>query len=178
MYCHLKSYSCTSSGTRILPESRNLWQYPSKVQRADLTCDVIKKLAPFALSKLWILVADWSMRWSRDTFLLKLRQILSDQLTHGAYLNQRGKLCPTKNTGTPIFLTVSNKATESQQGAPPARAPKQGKTPIMVACHCYRRRPLFFKIELRPRSCRSYHIWHPCTFFCLSVCFFLYVSMQ
>ena len=29
MYCHLKSYSCTSSGTRILPESRNLWQYPS-----------------------------------------------------------------------------------------------------------------------------------------------------
>ena len=29
MYCHLKSYSCTSSGTRILPESRKLWQYPS-----------------------------------------------------------------------------------------------------------------------------------------------------
>ena len=29
MYCHLKSYSCTSSGTRILPESQNLWQYPS-----------------------------------------------------------------------------------------------------------------------------------------------------
>ena len=29
MYCHLKSYSCTSSGTRILPESRNLWHYPS-----------------------------------------------------------------------------------------------------------------------------------------------------
>ena len=28
MYCHLKSYSCTSSGARILPESRNLWQYP------------------------------------------------------------------------------------------------------------------------------------------------------
>ena len=26
MYCHLKSYSCT----RILPESRNLWQYPSR----------------------------------------------------------------------------------------------------------------------------------------------------
>ena len=29
MYCHLKSYSCTSSGTRILPESRNIWQYPT-----------------------------------------------------------------------------------------------------------------------------------------------------
>ena len=28
MYCHLKSYSYTSSGTRILPESRNIWQYP------------------------------------------------------------------------------------------------------------------------------------------------------
>ena len=43
-----------------------------KVQRADLMCDVIKKLAPFVLSKLWILVADWSMHWSRDTFLIKL----------------------------------------------------------------------------------------------------------
>ena len=29
MYCHLNSYSCTSSGTRILPESRNLRKYPS-----------------------------------------------------------------------------------------------------------------------------------------------------
>ena len=44
-----------------------------KVQRADLTCDVIKKLAPFVLNKLWILVADWSMRWSCETFLIKLR---------------------------------------------------------------------------------------------------------
>ena len=44
-----------------------------KVQRADLTCDVIKKVAPFVLSKLWILVADWSMGLSRDTFLIKLR---------------------------------------------------------------------------------------------------------
>ena len=44
-----------------------------QVQRVNLTCDVIKKLAPFALSKLWILVADRSMRWSHDTFLKKLR---------------------------------------------------------------------------------------------------------
>ena len=44
-----------------------------KVQRADLTCDVIKKLAPFVLSKLWILVDDFSMCWSLDTFLIKLR---------------------------------------------------------------------------------------------------------
>ena len=44
-----------------------------KVQRANLTCDVIRKVALFVLSKLWILVADWSMRWSRDTFLIKLR---------------------------------------------------------------------------------------------------------
>ena len=29
MYCHSKSYSFTSSGTRILPESRNLRKYPS-----------------------------------------------------------------------------------------------------------------------------------------------------
>ena len=38
-----------------------------------LMCDDIKKLAPFVLSMLWILVADWSMPWSRDTFLIKLR---------------------------------------------------------------------------------------------------------
>ena len=29
MYCHLKSYSCTSSGNRILPESWNLRKFPS-----------------------------------------------------------------------------------------------------------------------------------------------------
>ena len=38
-----------------------------------------------------------------------------------------------------------------------ARESKPGKTPIMAA----RRRLLFFKIEVRPRSCRSYHIWRP-----------------
>ena len=43
-----------------------------KVQMADLTCDVIRKVVLFVLSKLWILVADWSMRWSRDRFLIKL----------------------------------------------------------------------------------------------------------
>ena len=41
------------------------------------------------------------------------------------------------------------------------RAPKPGKTPIMAACRHCRRRLLFFKIEGRPRSCRSYHIWRP-----------------
>ena len=51
--------------------SNYLSQY--KVQRVDLTCDVIRKVAPFVLSKLRILVADWSMHWSRDTFLIKLR---------------------------------------------------------------------------------------------------------
>ena len=51
----------------------NLRKLYVKVQRADLTCDVIKKLAPLVLSKLWILVPDWSMHWSRDTFLIKLR---------------------------------------------------------------------------------------------------------
>jgi len=45
----------------------------SKVPRADLTCDVIRKVAPFVLSKVWILVAHWSMRWSRDMFLIKLQ---------------------------------------------------------------------------------------------------------
>ena len=37
MFCHLKSYSCTSSGTRILPESRNLWQYPSTTASTGIT---------------------------------------------------------------------------------------------------------------------------------------------
>ena len=43
------------------------------VQRTDLTCDIIRKVAPFVLSKLCILVADWLMLWSRNTFLIKLR---------------------------------------------------------------------------------------------------------
>ena len=43
-----------------------------------------------------------------------------------------------------------------------ARAPKPGETPIMAARRRCRRHLLFFKIEVRPRSCRSYHIWRPC----------------
>ena len=42
-----------------------------------------------------------------------------------------------------------------------ARATKPGKTPIMAAPRRCRHRLLFFKIEVRPRSCRSYHIWRP-----------------
>ena len=34
-----------------------------------LTCDVIRKVALFVLSKLWILVDNWSMCWSRERFL-------------------------------------------------------------------------------------------------------------
>ena len=37
MYCHLKSYSCTSSGTRILPKLQNLWQYPSTTANTGIT---------------------------------------------------------------------------------------------------------------------------------------------
>ena len=50
--------------------------YEDKIQsevKVHLTCDVIRKVTPFVLSKLWILVADWSMHWSPDTFLIKLR---------------------------------------------------------------------------------------------------------
>ena len=45
-----KALRCTFFRTR---------KYLCKVERADLTCDVIKKVAPFVLSKLWILVARW-----------------------------------------------------------------------------------------------------------------------
>ena len=54
-------------------KKKSKYHVSGKVQRADLTCDVIRKSAPFVLSKLCILVADWSMRWSSDTFLIKLR---------------------------------------------------------------------------------------------------------
>ena len=37
-----------------------------------------------------------------------------------------------------------------------------GAPPIMAARRHCRRRLLFFKIEVRPRSCRSYHMWRPC----------------
>ena len=43
-----------------------------------------------------------------------------------------------------------------------ARAPNPGKSSIMAARRRCRRRLLFFKIKVRPRSCRSYHVWRPC----------------
>ena len=39
-----------------------------------------------------------------------------------------------------------------------ARAPKPGKAPIMAARRRYRRRLLFFKIEVRPRPCWPYRV--------------------
>ena len=64
-----------------------------KVQRADLTCNVIRKVAPFVLSKLWILVDDWSMRWSRDMFLIKLRLYLMPTLNYLLSLHIKATFC-------------------------------------------------------------------------------------
>ena len=51
--------------------------------------------------------------------------------------------------------------TDNRGATGAARAPKPGKTPIMEARRrCYRRL-LFFMIEVRPGSCRSYPIWRP-----------------
>ena len=44
-------------------------------------------------------------------------------------------------------------------------APKLDKTPNTAARRLCRRRNLSFKIKVRPRSCRSYPIWRPCTYF-------------
>ena len=63
-----------------------------KVQRADLMCDVIKKLAPFVLSKLWILIADWLMRWSHDMFLIKLRLYSGPTLLTSNFLSNNHKI--------------------------------------------------------------------------------------
>jgi len=68
-----------------------------------------------------------------DNCIKKIRMDLEKKIHYTTYIQSRGA------TGA-------------------ARAPKPGKTPIMAA----RRRLLFFKIEVRPRSCRSYHIWRPC----------------
>jgi hypothetical protein len=46
-----------------------------------------------------------------------------------------------------------------------ARAPKLDKTPNTAARRRCRRRNLFYKIKVRPRSCRSYTIWRPCWYF-------------
>ena len=54
------------------------------------------------------------------------------------------------------ILTINRGAT----GA--ARVPKPGKTPVMAAYRHCRRRLLFFKIKVRPRSWRYYPIWRPC----------------
>ena len=71
-----------------------LWCH--KVQRADLTCDVIRKVAPFVLSKLWILVADWSLHRSHDTFLIKLRLYEFD--LSGKGWTRASPLLPLKQT--------------------------------------------------------------------------------
>ena len=42
-----------------------------------------------------------------------------------------------------------------------ASVPKPDKTPITAACRRCRCRVLFFKIKVRPRSCRSYTLWRP-----------------
>ena len=44
-----------------------------------------------------------------------------------------------------------------------ARAPKLDKTPNTAARRRCRRRNLFFKIKVRPRSCRPYPVWRPCS---------------
>ena len=92
--------------------------FSGKVERADLTCDVIRKLAPFVLSKLWILVADWSMCWSRDTFLIKLR-LYKDvygtlwhwskimKLFHRVVLRKETNICFTlKNCGSQMHPSL------------------------------------------------------------------------
>ena len=51
------------------------------------------------------------------------------------------------------------------------RAPKPDRTPITVTgCRCCL--ILFFKIKVRPRSCRSYPIWRPCI-----SCAFVFIRM-
>ena len=47
---------------------------------------------------------------------------------------------------------------EQATGAPPARVPQPDKTTLKTACRRCRRRVIFFKIKVRPRSCRSYLI--------------------
>ena len=56
-----------------------------------------------------------------------------------------------------VETTVKNNQFRDATGV--ARSPKPDKTPIMAA---RRRCLLFFKIKVRPGSCRSYHIWRPC----------------
>ena len=58
-----------------------------------------------------------------------------------------------------VLETRHNAGLNSRGATGAARAPKPGKTPIMATRHC--RRLLFYKIKVRPRSCRSYHIWRP-----------------
>ena len=56
---------------------------------------------------------------------------------------------------------TSNSVIDIRGATGAARAPKPGKIPIMAANRRRCRHLLFFKIEVRPRSCRSYYIWRP-----------------
>ena len=50
-FVHVK-FIYSEKATKFCEISTNYLSYVCKVQRADLTCDVIKKVAPFVLSKL------------------------------------------------------------------------------------------------------------------------------
>ena len=57
----------------------------------------------------------------------------------------------------------------SNAGAPPPRhARPSQKTPMMAPRRCCRHQLLFFKIKVRPGSCRSYPIWRHCNGFLLT----------
>ena len=74
----------------------------------------------------------------------------------GTYVWRSDVLADTTDMQTRWAASDKNRGTT---GA--ARAPKPDNIPNTAArCHCLRRN-LFCKIKVRPRSCRSYPIWHP-----------------
>ena len=85
---HLLNFSVNNTSKMLIFNFCLFLLKISKVQGADLMCDVIRKVAPFVLSKLWIIVADWSMRWSRDTLLKKLRLYFLHYSLFSTYIYQ------------------------------------------------------------------------------------------
>ena len=57
MYCHLKSYSCTNSGARILPEVLWFLQYPSTTAKVCSVKKDTKLNQVFCIIKSWEIIS-------------------------------------------------------------------------------------------------------------------------
>ena len=94
------------------------------------------------------------MAWNRLDRLLFLKKSMDNNpKQHEPSYWELSFSCYCNSTTLPSSTSICCQYSAITRGAP-----KPGKTPIMAVP---RRCLLFFKIEVRPRSCWSYNLWRP-----------------